>query len=80
MFNMLDRDKNNYISTTDLLEMVTNHRKAKNEDQQYVSLYTPNVALAIELYEFKRGDRVDLEEFTNMVAEIPYLIFPVFRL
>ena len=43
-------------------------------------IYPVNNMRAVELFKCDRGDRIDKKMFLRLVTDVPYLIFPAFRL
>lgn len=55
-------------------------RAGRKEKQKIIRLYPTNTNLAIDLFRFARGDKIDIEEFTECVKQVPYFSYPAFRL
>ena len=73
VFNMLDRDRDAVISKKDCFRHVMLERDKK-------PIFPNNLLRAIELFECDRGDRISRKDFLRLVKDVPYLIFPAFRL
>lgn len=73
VFKMFDKDRDEYISKKDIYR----HLMLERSDQM---VYPINNMRAVELFKCERGDRIDRKVFLRLVVQIPYLIFPAFRL
>ncbi len=73
VFKMFDRDRDDYISKKDVFRHLMIERDKK-------MVYPSNNMRAVELFKCDRGDRIDKKLFLRLVTDVPYLIFPAFRL
>lgn len=73
VFKMFDRDRDDYISKKDVFRHLMIERNGS-------MIYPINNLRAIELFKCERGDRIDRKMFLRLVVQVPYLIFPAFRL
>lgn len=67
IFNLLDRDNDQALCKVDLLKFSALSRAGRKEKQKIIRLYPTNTNLAIDLFRFARGDKIDIEEFTECV-------------
>lgn len=80
IFNLLDRDNDTYLCKVDLLKFSALSRAGRKDKKKIIRLYPTNTNLAIDLFHFARGDKIDIEEFTECVKSVPYFGYPAFRL
>ena len=43
-------------------------------------MYPPNIPKSIQQFRFDRGDKIDMNEFNQIGLDIPYFVYPAFRL
>lgn len=70
---LLDVDRDEYISKKDLFRLFLQER----ED---IVVFPYNNMRRIEILDVVRGDRITKNEFLDLVAQFPYLLFPAYRL
>lgn len=80
VFTMLDRDKDSNLTKVDLQEFVSMQRGGFKEKDKFVRVFPKSVILDVNLYQFPRGDEINLQDFSDCVIHVPYLVFPAFRL
>lgn len=73
VFKMLDKDRDDYISKKDIFR----HLMIERNKQM---IYPVNNLRAVELFKCERGDRIDRKMFLKLIVQVPYLVFPAFRL
>ena len=73
VFKMFDWDRDGYISKKDVFR----HLMLERGKQM---VYPNNNLRAVELFKCDRGDRINKKLFLKLVTDVPYLIFPAFRL
>ena len=76
---MLDKDRDNMLSSIDILKFVSMFRRGFKNEEEFIKLFPLNAALRLTLYDMKRGDQINLQQFSDMVHECPYTVFPAFR-
>jgi hypothetical protein len=70
---MFDRDRDEEISKKDLFRMFMIERDG-------MVVFPFNNMRAVELVELDRGDKINKHEFVDIIAQVPYIVFPAFRL
>lgn len=70
---MFDKDRDGEISKKDLFRLFT-------IDHENLQVYPTNNMRAVELIDLDRGDKIGKNEFINVVQQLPYVVFPSFRL
>ena len=80
IFNLLDRDNDQALCKVDLLKFSALSRAGRKDQKKIIRLYPTNTNLAIDMFRFARGDKIDIEEFTDCVKQVPLFSFPALRL
>ena len=78
-FNLLDTDKDLILSKSELMSFVSKFRRGKKNVGDLITLYPPNVIIAIAEMRFERGDKITMIEFTKVCLAAPYFFMPMFR-
>ncbi|CDW80386.1 ef hand family protein [Stylonychia lemnae] len=73
VFNMFDRDRDGEISKKDLFRLFT-------IVIDNIQVFPINNLRAIELISMERGDKMSKNDFIKVVQQLPYTVFPSFRL
>eukprot|EP00347_Sterkiella_histriomuscorum_P006285 403353352 len=73
VFNMFDRDRDGEISKRDLFRLFT-------IVIDNIQVFPVNNMRAVELIQMERGDKMTKNDFVKIVQQLPYTIFPSFRL
>jgi Ca2+-binding EF-hand superfamily protein len=73
VFHMLDENKDDDISKTDLFKFLFQF----NEGYR---VFPPNITRSVEIVKLTRGDQISIQQFAEMAQQVPYLIFPAIRL
>ena len=80
VFSMLDKDNDKRVSQVDILKFLSLYREGLRDNRQTIKLFPVNVTVRAQLYDFERGDNIDIQEFVYVANEQPYIVFPAFRL
>lgn len=73
VFKMLDEDRDDNLSKTDLFRFFMQYRDGQR-------LFPLNMIRALEICQVNRGDRIDIIEFAEVAQKVPYITFPCVRL
>ena len=73
LFCMFDEDGDNLISKLDIFRFLLQFRMG-------YKVFNPNYTRAVEITKIKRGDKMNIVEFVEILNEVPFLCFPAFRL
>lgn len=73
MYNLLDEDKDNFISKTDLFKYLLQMRSGQR-------VFPSNVTRCIEIVHMLRGDYMDIKIFAQLTQKVPFIMYPAVRL
>jgi len=73
MYNLLDEDKDNFISKTDLFAYLLQMRSGQR-------VFPSNVTRCIEIVHMLRGDYMDIKIFAQLTQKVPFIMYPAVRL
>jgi Ca2+-binding EF-hand superfamily protein len=74
VFNILDKDQNNFIARADMIKLFSSKR---NDNEIFFS----NFAESIRNYpHLDRSDRITFEHFLEMCKDLPFLYYPALKL
>lgn len=69
VFDFIDKNGLGYITKHDVIKLVDTHR----ENQP---IYLRNHCVAISQYNFRRNDKINLEDFSELCDKMPFVYFP----
>lgn len=73
VFSMLDEDGDEIISKLDIFRFLLQFRMG-------YKVFLANYTRALEITKVRRGDKMTIVDFANILEENPFLAFPAFRL
>lgn len=60
VFLMLDKDRDNMLSSVDVLKFTSMFRGGFKDETEFVKLFPVNAALRLTLFNMNRGDQINL--------------------
>lgn len=73
VFNMIDFASSGFISKKIIMEFLAKERFGK-------PLFPVNHIIAVDFLELERSDSISPEQFSKIVVQLPFLIYPAYRL